>query len=73
MLLHLNVPDNQILLHFGVPDNQILLHFGVPYNQIFSIWLSPTTALLVQAWLGYIHWAVVGDTELDKFVLVQNL
>ena len=32
MLLHLGIPDNQILFDFGFTDNQILLHFGVPDN-----------------------------------------
>ena len=66
ILLHLGVPDNQILLHFGVPDNQILVRFGVPDNQILLHLVSPTTALVAQAWLrGYIHWAVVRDTKME--------
>ena len=55
ILLQFGIADNQILPRFGVPDKQILLHFGVP-----------TTTLVAQAWLGgYIHWAVVGATEMD--------
>ena len=73
ILLHLDVPNIQILLHFNVPDNQFLLHFGVPNNQIFSIWLSPTTALLAKILLGYIRWAGVGDTELEKNVVVGDI
>ena len=64
-ILPLDVPNNQILLHFGVPDNQFLLHFGVPNNQ-------PTIALFAKTLLGYIHWAGVGDTELEKNVVVGD-
>ena len=34
VLLHLIIPDNQILFRFGIPNNQVLLRFGVPDNQI---------------------------------------
>ena len=47
ILLHLEIPDNQILLHFSVPDNQILLHLGVPDNQISLHLAVPDNQILL--------------------------
>ena len=43
-------------------------------TKFYSTWMFPTTAIVAQAWLvGYIHWAVVGVTEMEKILLSGTL